>query len=149
MGYRSDVVAIFYATDKGGEEHREFNKRNRVKLKLFMEENFPKYWRGTGNELDDSLTMLDTPDRLIYEFKVSSVKWYEGYEDVTEFEQFWDKFKELADAEMDGDEPQGDEPVEWACEFIRLGENTEDIEEKSIGDSDWLLQVNRYIETNY
>ena len=155
MGYRSDVVAIFYATDvvkvnNSEAEAKAFNERNRAKLKLFMEENFPEYWRGADNPDDeDYLTMLDTPDRLIYEFKVSSVKWYEGYEDVTEFEQFWDKFKELADAEMDGDEPQGDEPVEWACEFIRLGENTEDIEERSSGDAEWLLQVSRVIENNY
>ena len=153
MGYRSDVVAIFYATDKGGEEHREFNKRNRVKLKLFMEENFPKYWRGTGNELDDHLTMLETHsksgggiqvDRLIFKFKADNIKWYEGYPEVIAFEQFWEKFSDLVDTEE-----EGNDPCDWAAEFVRLGENTEDIEEKSIGDSDWLLQVNRYIETNY
>ena len=149
MGYRSDVVAIFYATDKGGEEHREFNKRNRVKLKLFMEENFPKYWRGTGNELDDCLTMLDTPSRLIFEFKVSHVKWYEDYPEVVAFDQFWDKFRELVEENASMEMDINQEPCEWSCEFVRLGENTEDIEEKSIGDSDWLLQVNRYIETNY
>ena len=93
--------------------------------------------------------MLDGEDRLVFEFKVSSVKWYEGYKDVTEFEQFWDKFKDLADAEMNGDEPQGDEPVVWACEFIRLGENTDDIEERSSHDAEWLLQVSRVIENNY
>ena len=80
MGYRSDVVAIFYATDvvkvnNSEAEAKAFNERNRAKLKLFVEENFPEYWRGADNPDDeDCLTMLDTPDRLIYEFKVSSVK---------------------------------------------------------------------------
>ena len=162
MGYRSDVVAIFYTTDvlmiddseaKAKAKVKEFNERNRAKLKLFVEENFPQCWRGGGNELDDHLTMLETHsksaggiriNRLIFEFKVSSVKWYEGYPEVIAFEQFWEKFSDLVDTEE-----EGHDPCDWAAEFIRLGENTEDIEEKSIGDSDWLLQVNRYIETNY
>lgn len=153
MGYRSDVVAIFYATDvlmidDSEAKAKEFNERNRAKLKLFVEENFPKYWRGTGNELDDHLTMLEGDDgrirRLIFKFRADNIKWYEGYPEVIAFEQFWEKFSDLVDTEE-----EGNDPCDWAAEFVRLGENTEDIEEKSIGDSDWLLQVNRYIETNY
>ena len=158
MGYRSDVVAIFYTAavskiDGSEEKAKEFNERNQAKLKLFVEENFPKYWRGTGNELDDHLTMLETHsksgggirvDRLIFKFRADNIKWYEGYPEVIAFEQFWDRFNELVEQEEDEDDP-----CDWAAEFIRLGENTEDIEEKSIGDSHWLLQVNRYIETNY
>lgn len=147
MGYRSDVVAVFYATDKPkSEEHQGFNERNRAKLKLFMSENFPEYWRGKHEDSapEDCLTMLDTDRRLLFEFKVDSVKWYEGYKDVIAFEQFWDKFRELVDAE-----PEGDEPCDWAGEFIRLGENTDDIEERCVGDNEWLIQVSRVIDTNY
>ena len=85
----------------------------------------------------------------IITYQHDDIKWYEGYEEVTNFERFWDSFRDLADAEMNGDEPQGDEPVHWACEFIRLGENTDDIEERSSSDAEWLLQVSRVIEDNY
>jgi hypothetical protein len=147
MGYRSDVMAVFYARDlPKSEEHQGFNERNRAKLKLFMSENFPESWRGEteSNLGDDGLTMLDKPNRLIFEFKVTDVKWYEGYKDVIAFEQFWDKFRELVEAE-----PEGDDPCDWAGEFIRLGENTDDIEERCVGDNEWLIQVSRVIDTNY
>ena len=144
MGYRSDVVAIFY-TAKDNEDD-EFNQRNRAKLKLFVEENFPAYWRGNDtSDFEDCLTMLYTTEgRLVFEFKVSSVKWYEGYAEVDAFEQFWNKFMELVE---EGDE--GDDPIDWAAEFIRIGENTDDIEERCVGDNDWLIQVSRIIDRNY
>jgi hypothetical protein len=159
MGYRSDVVAIFYATDvlmidDSEAKAKEFNERNRAKLKLFVEENFPKYWRGNDtSNFDDCLTMLETHsksaggiriDRLIFEFKVSSVKWYDEYPEVFAFNQFWEKFSDLVDTEE-----EGNDPCDWAAEFVRLGENTEDIEERSSGDAEWLLQVSRVIENNY
>ena len=75
---------------------------------------------------------------------MTDVKWYESYSEVIAFEQFWDKFRELVEAE-----PEGDEPCDWAGEFIRLGENTEDIEQKCSTDAEWLLQVSRVIENNY
>ncbi len=159
MGYRSDVMAVFYATDVGKIDDseakaKEFNERNRAKLKLFVEENFPAYWRGADNsDFDNCLTMLDTakkgrPGRLVFEFKVDSVKWYEGYPAVQLFNDFWEKFEELVAGSGEGGE-EGDDPCDWAAEFVRLGENTEDIEEKAIGDSDWVLQVKRTIDPYY
>jgi hypothetical protein len=145
MGYRSDVMAVFYTQDRFGDEHKEANERNRAKLKLFVEENFPAVWRGRDDSnFEDCLTMLDKPRRLIYEFKVDNVKWYDAYPHITAFEQFWDKFRDL----VEGSE-EGDDPCDWAAEFIRIGENTDDIEDRSVGDSEWLIQVNRHIVTNY
>ena len=74
----------------------------------------------------------------------SDLKWYESYPEVVAFDAFWEKFCELADESQ-----EGDEPVDWACEFVRIGENTDDIEEKSSNEAEWLLQVNRVIDTNY
>lgn len=145
MGYRSDIMAVFYAQDIAGESER--NARNRAKLKLFVEENFPKYWREEkeGQEgREGNLTLLDQPHRVLYEFKVSDVKWYESYPEVIAFEQFWDRFREMCE-----DKAEGDEPPLWAAEFIRIGENTDDIEERCVGDNEWLIQVSRVIDTNY
>ena len=145
MGYRSDVVAVFYAQDRTGDEHKERNERNRVKLKLFVEANFPESLRYGG------LNVFDTPTRLLYEFKNTDVKWYDSYPEVIAFEQFWDSFENLCTKHIP-DAPVEDadtESVDWAAEFIRLGENADDIEERSLGEADWLLRVSRTIETDY
>ena len=140
MGYRSDVIAVFYNIVTGDEEK---DKRNLATLDMFVRENFPESLKNDEEE-DEGLHRHEVNHRVIYEFKASSVKWYESYEEVKAFDAFWEKFCELADESQ-----EGDEPVDWACEFIRLGENTDDIEEKSSNEAEWLLQVNRVIDTNY
>jgi hypothetical protein len=147
MGYRSDILAVFYAQDEDGEEHKERNERNRAKLKLFVETNFPESLRDDLSD-GDGLNVFDTPTRLLYEFKNTSVKWYDSYPEVVAFEQFWESFEELCGTDK-WTAPEGDEPVLWAAELVRLGENHDDIEERSLGDADWLIRVNRTIETDY
>jgi hypothetical protein len=148
MGYRSNVVAVFYAQDRIGDEHKERNERNRAKLKLFVEANFPDDLRGSDG---DGLDVFDTPTRLLYEFKNTDVKWYDSYPEVIAFEQFWDSFGNLCTKHIP-DAPAEDadtESVDWAAEFIRLGENVDDVEDRSSGEADWLLRVSRTIETDY
>lgn len=140
MGYRSDVVAVFYNIVTGDEAK---DKRNLATLDMFVRENFPEPIKPEGH-VDEGMVRLESGNRVIYEFKASAVKWYESYPEVVAFDAFWDKFCQLSD-----DSGEGGEPVDWACEFIRIGENTEDIEEKSSNEAEWLLQVNRVIETNY
>lgn len=144
MGYRSDVVAVFYTTSNP--KNKEAHKRNEAKLKLFVEENFPKEWvKPEWANKGEGLTMLENDTGTVYEFKVSSVKWYESFEPVRKFDEFWDKFVALADEGSDEDE----EPPEWACEFIRLGEDDGDVETKSSDNAEYVLQVNRTIDRNY
>ena len=140
MGYRSDVIAVFYNIVTGDEEK---DKRNSAMLDMFVRENFPEALKNNEEE-DEGLHRHEVRERVIWEFKYSSVKWYESYPEVVAFDAFWEKFCQLSD-----DSGEGGEPVDWACEFIRIGENTEDIEEKSSNEAEWLLQVNRVIETNY
>lgn len=149
MGYRSDILAVFYTQDRDGDENRELNERNRAKLKLFVETNFPESLREEGADgFGDGLKVYETPTRLLYEFKNTNTKWYDSYPEVVAFEQFWDSFGELCGTDK-WTAPEGDEPVLWAAEYIRLGENHDDIEERSLGDADWLIQVSRTIETEY
>lgn len=150
MGYTSDVVAVFYTTSNPKNE--QAHKRNEAKLKLFMEENFPAEWKKpewAGES--EGLTMLENDTGTIYEFQVTSVKWYEGYESVRKFDEFWDRFVALADGEGEDDESKDDnqEPPEWACEFVRLGENDDDVETKASDEAEYVLQVSRTIERNY
>ena len=149
MGYRSDITAVFYAQDRQENKHKERNERNRAKLKLFVETNFPESLR--GDDGFGGLSVFDTPTRLLYEFTNTNVKWYDSYPEVMAFERFFGQFGDLCEKRVP-DSPAEDvdtESVDWAAEFIRIGENTDDIEERSLGEADWLLRVSRTIETDY
>jgi hypothetical protein len=147
MGYRSDITAVFYTTHghsplKTPEENEKDGLRNIAMLDMYMRESFPESIAGWTD--GDGLRRLAHGGRVIWEFIASNVKWYETYDEVKAFEAFWNNFVGIAE-----EAANGDDPVMWACEFIRIGENMEDIEERSSTDSDWLLQVNRTIERNY
>jgi len=151
MGYRSDIIVAFYTQDREGAEYKERNERNRAKLKLFVETNFPEDLRNDADGFDGGLKVFDTPTRLVYEFKNTHVKWYDSYPEVAAFEQFWDSFEALCENRTPNApaEDADTESVDWAAEYVRLGENHDDIEERSLGEADWLLRVSRTIETDY
>ena len=149
MGYRSDVVALFYTTPieqvgKTKEENDALNKRNQATLDMFVRENFPKGLSEPVTDYADGLHRDEADNRVVWKFQFSDVKWYESYPEVQAFDAFWEKFCELADES----EEEGD-PVCWACEFIRIGENDDDIETKASNEAEWLMQVQRSIELNY
>lgn len=124
MGYRSDVHALFYTTIK----------EDLPLLKLFMDENYPK-------NLHD-LEEISSNRIYGYEMKYENVKWYESYDDVKAFDAFRTKYLALLDA-------QAEDGKEWAFEFIRIGEATEDVECESSMASLGVLSVSRSIECDY
>jgi hypothetical protein len=123
MGYRSDVAAVFY-THKV--EHFPL-------LKLWLNENFPMdlfheniRWFDRGMALEDSC-----------------VKWYCDYDEVIAFRKAVEKYQELVE-DFDNSPVEG-QPA-FCYEFIRVGENYEDIETEHSGDHcTFLLSVNRTI----
>ena len=121
MGYRSDVVAVFYAPhDKA------------AALKLYVDENFPE-------ELKGCLRPVKNSHHEGYMFSDSGVKWYPVYDEVKAFNKFAQEFTKLGD----------NEEVMWSYEFVRTGENLEDIEEFASDYADRELYVNRTIESNF
>ena len=124
MGYRSDVHALFYTTIK----------EDLPLLKLFMDENYPK-------DLHD-LEEISSNRIYGYEVKYDNVKWYESYDDVKAFDAFRAKYSALIDA-------QEENGKEWAFEFVRIGEETEDVECESSMASLGVLSVSRSIEADY
>ena len=123
MGYRSDVHALFYT----------MHKEDLPVLKLFMDENFPKEVCGDLEEIGSN--------RIYgYEFKPEDVKWYSGYEDVQEFNAFKTKYHALLDEQEDD--------KKWKFEFIRIGEDDDDIEREQ-HDSEYVLSVSKRIECDY
>lgn len=124
MGYRSDVHALFYTTIK----------EDLPVLKLFMDENYPK-------DLHD-LEEIKSNRIYGYEVKYADVKWYSGYDDVKAFDAFRTKYLALLDA-------QEEDGKEWAFEFVRIGEDTEDVEREQSVASMGMLSVSRRIECDY
>ena len=120
MGYRSNVCIIFYARK---EEHYPA-------IKLFVEENLPV------KEGDYELfTKTEHPEKCMLEYRADDVKWYPGYQSVEATDRFIDKFVELFDSE--------DSEIEGAYEFIRIGEEMEDVVEQRSPTADYFLGVTR------
>ena len=122
MGYRSDVMALVYPA---GGEH---NLLNYDKLKTLMNTTFKDvldFWS------DDYFTWDDK--HRVLKFAANSIKWYDSYPEVDRFTTFLAEVREL----------------EYEYEFIRIGEDTDDIEDDSTGDSNGFLYVSRSIEVAF
>jgi hypothetical protein len=118
MGYRSEVVAVFYA----------LNPKDLPVIKLWLEGNFPiKQWDNCIRWFDRGMV-----------FEADAVKWYDNIPDVVAFngavQKFIDLFCDVDDGEVAG-----------AYEFMRLGEEYEDIEVEREGDYHYFLDCTRSI----
>jgi len=126
MGYRSVVEAVFYTR----------NEEEYPLLKLYVEENFPK-----SEELREGLKPIKANNVWGCHFIADNVKWYESYPEIQEFNEFVVKFNQLL---MENERAR---PT-WAYEFVRLGEEANDIEEERSDNADFILSVRREIELN-
>ena len=126
MGYRSDVMAVFYTYDPS-----EYPA-----MKLFIDEHIPEFFRS-----DEYMRLFSggMPRHVQgIKFTMNGMKWYPSYPEVQAFEEAIRKFEKLSDG--------GDK---WLWEFVRLGEEVEDVEERSCSESESLLYVVRSIECDY
>ena len=121
MGYRSDVKALVYPL---GGEH---NLLHYDKLKLLMNTTF----KDVFDSLADNFYWNDT--HRVLEFTATSIKWYDSYPEVATFVKFLEDVRDL----------------EYEYEFIRIGEDTDDIEDDSTGDAQGFLYVSRSIEVAF
>ena len=122
MGYRSDVAAAFYVSKA---EHLPA-------LKLWLQENFP-------------MEMFDKEVRWFDKgmlFQCNHVKWYDDYGDVMAFNAAVEKY----DALINIDAPQDRTTPIFNYEFVRIGENYDDIDSTYEGlECEYLLGVTREI----
>jgi len=121
MGYRSDVQALIYP-QSGDQNLLEYDK-----LKTLMNTTFKDVFEAWG---DDYFTWDDK--HRVLKFAANSVKWYESYPDVDLFGKF---LKEVHD-------------LEYEFEFIRIGENDDDVESNMTGDAENFMYVERTIQVN-
>jgi hypothetical protein len=132
MGYRSDLVVLIYPdVDKVEDESPKYEQ-----LKLLMGTTFKHIVEEFG---DPYMTWIDA-DRVL-KFDIKDVKWYPSYPDVQMFETMLAAFKGSGD---------DDEDIKGYCtEFIRIGEDTEDVEQVHTGHNNhYYLQVRREIDCN-
>jgi hypothetical protein len=127
MGYRSAVEAVFYTR----------NEEEYPLLKLYVEENFPKFWANDADE--DTLTPIKATNVWGYHFIANNVKWYESYPEIQEFNEFVVKFNKLL---MENERAR---PT-WAYEFVRIGEEMNDVEEERSDNAEFILCVSREIQ---
>jgi hypothetical protein len=100
-------------------------------LKVLMATTF----KDVSDEFGDPyMTWLD--DEWVLKFELNDVKWYPSYPDVQMFETMLSAF-------------EGDGIDGYCTEFVRIGEETGDIEERCTGDNnEYHLSVRREIDCN-
>jgi hypothetical protein len=98
------------------------------KLKLLFNTTFKdvfEAWGGDYFSWDDKHRVL--------KFDANSVKWYDSYPEVQKFVQF------LTDVAG----------LDYQYEFIRIGEEDDDIEDDRTGDAEGYMYINRSIEVSF
>ena len=97
-------------------------------MKLYVDEHFPEEFKG----------YLKIQGERAYVFKLDNVKWYDGYPEVQAFERFVSNFLEFAKG--------GEDSTQWAYEFLRIGEDNNDIEETYSDNAEYVLSLSWDIE---
>ena len=124
MGYRSEVTAIFYC----------HNQDDYPSMKLFIDENI-------GGTFEEDITEEESNNRKYIKFYLEDVKWYDSYSDVIQFNKFIKAFVELADDD--------ESKLTWAYEFVRFGEELNDIEVTESDGAENVLHIYRGVDLNF
>jgi hypothetical protein len=134
MGYRSDVLVLIYPDPPDDVDEAAVQEKY-DQLKVLMATTFKDTIDGTTgvDGFMGYMTWMD--DECVLKFQLDSVKWYPGYADVQMFEQMMTAF----DSDIEG----------YCTEFVRLGEESDDTEERHSGENNqYYLQVRRSIDCN-
>ena len=130
MGYRSDVTIVMYPR----------REDDYPMLKLFVEENLPDKFEEHEEERSFASVVFSKGESTVFRYlrlEFTGIKWYEGYEEVDVYTRLFSewaaKFRDVS-----GD----NEPV-FHYEFLRIGEDMEDIVYDCSYNSDHILEVER------
>jgi hypothetical protein len=112
-------------------------------LKVLMATTF----KDVVGEFEGYMTWMDSD--CVLKFELEDVKWYPSYPDVRMFEDMLSAFKGYDDTD-DTDDTEDTEDIKGYCtEFVRIGEDSNDVEEVHTGDNNhYYLQVRRTIDCN-
>jgi hypothetical protein len=130
MGYRSNLMVLIYPdVETAADAPAKYEQ-----LKLLMGTTFKHV---VEEYFGSCMTWMDSDHVL--KFDIKDVKWYPSYPDVQMFEKMLSAFS--------GDDEVG---IEGYCtEFVRIGEESGDVEERSWGlNNNYYLSVRREIDCN-
>ena len=127
MGYRSDVTMIMYPSA----DHRD----KFAALKLYVDETLP-----------DEFEVIGEGDRRYLHCYIDGVKWYDSYEEVDTYSKLFSEWDELF---ADPDDPSAKEGLQadtiFQYEFMRIGEDYEDVEYHQSYGADHALNMSREV----
>ena len=127
MGYRSDVTMIMYPSA----DHRD----KFAALKLYVDENLP-----------DEFKVVGEGDRRYLHCYIDGVKWYDSYEEVDTYSKLFSEWDEMF---ADPDDPSAKEGLQadpiFHYEFMRIGEDYEDVEYHQSYGADHVLNMSREV----
>ena len=127
MGYRSDVTIIMYPSA----DHRD----KFAALKLYVDENLP-----------DEFKVIGEGDRRYLHCYIDGVKWYDSYEEVDTYSKLFSEWDEMF---ADPDDPSAKEGLQadtiFQYEFMRIGEDYEDVEYHQSYGADHVLNMSREV----
>ena len=127
MGYRSDVTMIMYPSA----DHRD----KFAALKLYVDENLP-----------DEFKVIGEGDRRYLHCYIDGVKWYDSYEEVDTYSKLFSEWDEMF---ADPDDPSAKEGLQadtiFQYEFMRIGEDYEDVEYHQSYGADHALNMSREV----
>jgi hypothetical protein len=123
MGYRSSIKAAFYP-----QKNEDF-----ALIKLWVDEHIiTRSWPYRIAKRSGSRFIL---------FEIDDVKWYDNFPEVIAFNNALVEFEDMFGDGKDTDAPRA------FMEFIRLGEDTTDVEERSSGSFE-VLQMTQYVNVD-
>lgn len=124
MGYRSNLMVLIYPDVEKMEDEQPLYDQ----LKVLMATTF----KAVSDEFGDPYMKWQDNDRVL-KFSLEGVKWYPDYPEVQMFENMLSAF----DGEIEG----------YCTEFVRIGEESDDVEDRYTGDNRrYYLHVRREID---
>ena len=127
MGYRSEVKFMFYP-----EEAEHFPV-----MKLWLDENMPGTTKGQSGYALLERSTYDEDSRPYIFYTSYDVKWYEGYTEVDAVMRAIEDFNNLFCGE--------DATTPCNYEYVRIGEETEDIEQRFSDNAEFRMHVRREV----
>lgn len=139
MGYRSEVDIVFYVPNESETAYGL--------LKLWFDENYPHAeakdeWRATIQYDEENLAIL---------VSYQDVKWHSAYEHPQAVDKAFDDIDELLDVQdskMHYTDPNVT-PFNIAWEFVRIGEEDQDIEMRVSENAEYVITLNRSTEISF
>lgn len=140
MGYRSEVDVVFYV-------HSESNTAYPL-LKLWFDANYPH--ADAKREWCAAIQYDEENQAILVSYQ--EAKWYDAYEHPQAVNKAFDDIDELVGKQsltsVKEDDPDT-VPFDIAWEFVRIGEEDDDIETRASENADFVIAVNRSTEISF